>query len=138
MSKIVNMRVADDKDVREIVHAGRIAQRARIMRDLLSGKPTDISGDPALVMAASRLKLTAEEAMMLAPKQHLKDTKEAADHRRSSDPKDYNPKSPSKMRQLGYIPTSVYFAQPELWGNPKAIKRFLNNYPKFRVNSGRI
>lgn len=135
---IVNMRRADPQDVREILHISQLAHRARLLRDMLKGKATDLTRDPALLAAFNRGRLSTEDAIKLAPKQQTTDAAQAASDRRSADDRDYNPHSKSKLRQLGYIPTSVYMSLPELWGNPEAVKRFLNLHPEYRVSRTRV
>lgn len=149
------MREDRDDSVKKMLEAGRMAEeikqnkgRYKILADLIAGKSADITQDGLIFATINRPRsledderLTLEEYMKFYPQQ-CEDAMEMAANRRSADERDYNPHSQAKWRQQGYMPECVAkllmdsYPQPE--DRKRAIKRFFNMFPKFRISSKAI
>lgn len=118
--------------------------RYKIIADLMAGKETDITGDPALFGALNKERLAVEDYMKLYP-DHISDALIEASRIRQEigNGRDYNPKSLAKWRIPGIMPRCVAELYMEVYeGDRKAMyaafKRFFNQFPKFRISDKTI
>jgi hypothetical protein len=119
--------------------------RYKIIADLMIRGSADITSDTRLFATVNRPRslednerLCLEDYMNLFP-EDTHAALEAAKQRRAADERDYNPHSMAKWRIPGYIPTCVWYLfmeyYPDGLAKKKAIHRFFNMFPKFRISS---
>lgn len=145
------MREDSNSNVKQMLDDARRAEeirqnkgRYKILADLIAGRESDITRDDLIFATINRPRsledderLSLEQYMSFYPDQ-CRDAMEMAYERRQADEKDYNPHSKAKWRQQGYMPECVAHLIMECYPNSedrkRALKRFFNMFPKFRIS----
>lgn len=136
-------------DLLEIEKRNKVREnviRYKLIADLMAGKEVDITVDSAVFTALNRERVCIEEFMNLHIEngldESINEAKEAARSRRAADERDWNPHSEAKWRNLGFLPKCIseLFAHvyPDTKEHKRAIRRFLNEFPEFRISTKRL